>query len=115
MTPEEIEEMRALAGFHAIKVAAPHEDLTGLVSALVRRYLEHFEDSLDDYAASWDATREDPEGRVWPAWSELDLRTRARYVGLEIAQCAIAMVDRIENAEAGIHDCMPEAWEVQDV
>lgn len=114
MTPAEINEARRLAGAYAIRRTQPFEDATGLASALVRRYLATFEDSLDDYEASWDATREDPEGRTWPAWTDLDVRTRARYIGLEIAQCAVAMLDRIEGSEGDIHDVMPEAWEIDD-
>ena len=70
--------------------SAPLEDVTGLASALVRRYLLHFEDSLDDYAASWDASRVDPDGCTWPEWAALGADVQARYIGLEVAQCAVA-------------------------
>lgn len=62
MTPAEINETRRLAGAYTIKRTQPFEDAIGLASALVRRYLATFEDSLDDYAASWNASREDPDG-----------------------------------------------------
>ena len=110
MTPAEINEVRHLAAGYAIERAAPFEDVTGLASALVRRYLLTFEESLDDYAASWDASREDPDGCTWPEWAALALDAQARYIGLEIAQCAVAMLDRIESSEGDIHDVMPEAW-----
>ena len=108
MTPAEINEVRHLAAGYAIERAAPFEDVTGLASALVRRYLLTFEESLDDYAASWNASRADPDGSALPEWAAL----RARYVGLELAQCAVAMLDRIESSEGGIHDVMPEAREI---
>ena len=47
-----------------------------------------------------------------PAWDTLDLDVRARYVGLEVAQCAVAMLDRIAGSETDIHDVMPDAWEI---
>ena len=112
MTREEFCELRRLAAKEAWRVTAPHEDETSLASALVRRYLMTFEDSLDDYAASWDASRVDPKGRTWPEWSALDLRTRARYVDLEVAQCVVAMLDRIAESETDVHDVMPDAWEI---
>ena len=112
MTAAEIHELRRLAGAFAIEATSSFEDVTGLASALVRRYLATFEDSLADYEASWDATRTDPYGCTGPEWAALDVRTRARYIGLEIAQCAAVMLKRIENAEAGIHDVMPDAWEI---
>lgn len=105
-------ELRHLAAAYAVERVAPFEDVTGLASALVRRYLLTFEDSLDDYQASWDASREDPNGCAWPAWGALGLDVRARYVGLELAQCAVAMLDRVAESETDIHDVMPEAWEV---
>lgn len=40
----------------------------------------------------------------------LVLDAQARYVGLEVAQCAVAMLDRIASSEAAIHDVMPDAW-----
>lgn len=112
MTPDEIHELRQRAAAYAIERVQPFEDVTGLVSALVRRYLATFEDSLDDYAASWNASREEPNGCTWPEWAALGVDVRARYVGLEIAQCAVAMLDRIAASETGIHDCMPDAWEI---
>lgn len=111
MTPAEINEVRHLAAGYAIERAAPFEDVTGLASALVRRYLFTVEDSLDDYAASWDASRVDPDGATWPEWAAVSLDVKARYVGLEVAQCAVAMLDRIASSEADIHDAMPDAWE----
>lgn len=112
MTPDETRELRERAAAYAIARVQPFEDVTGLASALVRRYLASFEDSLDDYAASWNATREDPDGCTWPEWAALGIDEQARYIGLELAQCAVAMLERIESAEAGIHDCMPDAWEI---
>ena len=111
MTPAEINEVRHLAAGYAIERAAPFEDVTGLASALVRRYLLGLGDSLDDNAASWDASREDPDGCTWPEWVALGANVQARYIGLEVAQCAAAMLDRIASSEADIHDVMPEAWE----
>lgn len=112
MTPAEIHELRRLAGAFAIERIMDVEDVTGLASALVRRYLATFEDSLADYEASWDATRSDPCGCTWPERSALDVRTRARYVGLEVSQCAVAMLERIAGSETDIHDVMPDAWEI---
>lgn len=112
MRNDEIAELGRLAAAYAIERVQPFEDVTGLASALVRRYLLTFEDSLDDYQASWDASREDPNGCTWPAWDALGLDVRARYVGLELAQCAVAMLDRIAESETDIHDVMPEAWEI---
>lgn len=114
MTPAEINEARRLAAGYAIERAAPFEDVTGLASALVRRYLFTFEDSLDDYAASWNASRADPDGSALPEWAALGVDVKARYIGLEIARCAIAMLDRIESSEGDIHDVMPEAREIDD-
>lgn len=68
MRNDEIDELGRLAAAYAIERVQPFEDVTGLASALVRRYLLTFEDSLDDYQASWDASREDPNGCTWPAW-----------------------------------------------
>lgn len=104
-----IERLRALAGAYAL--AHVEDDGTGLAFALVKRYLQTFEDSLDDYAASWNASREAPEGAVLPEWADLTLDVQARYIGYELAQCAEAMIDRIANSETDIHDVMPEAWE----
>ena len=112
MTPEETHELGCLAAEYAVERVQPFEDVTGLASALVRRYLLTFENSLDDYAASWNASREDPDGVTWPEWAAVSLDVRARYVGLELAQCAVSMLDRIAESETHIHDCMPEAWEV---
>lgn len=112
MTSIEIGELKRLAASYAMERVMPFEDVTGLASALVRRYLLTFEDSLDDYAASWDASREDPDGCTWPEWAALVLDAQARYIGLEVAQRAVAMLDRIASSEADIHDVMPEAWEV---
>ena len=105
-------ELRHLAAAYAVERVAPFEDVTGLASALVRRYLLGLGDSLDGYAASWDASREDPDGCTWPEWAALGLDVRARYVGLEIAQCAVATLDQIASSEADIHDVMPGAWEI---
>lgn len=112
MTSIEIGELKRLAASYAMERVMPFEDVTGLASALVRRYLLTFEDSLDDYAASWDASREDPDGCTWPEWAALVLDAQARYIGLEVTQCTVAMLDRIASSEADIHDVMPEAWEV---
>lgn len=112
MTSVEIGELKRLAASYTMERVMPFEDVTGLASALVRRYLLGLGDSLDDYAASWDASREDPDGCTWPEWAALALDAQARYIGLEIAQCAVAMLDRIESSEGDIHDVMPEAWEI---
>ena len=112
MTSVEIGELKRLAASYAMERVMPFEDVTGLASALVRRYLLGLGDSLDDYAASWDASREDPDGCTWPAWDALGLDVRVRYVGLELAQCAVAMLDRVAESETDIHDVMPEAWEI---
>ena len=80
MSGNEINELRRLAAGYAIERVQPFEDVTGLASALVRRYLMTFEDSLDDYQASWDASREDPNGCTWPAWDALGLDVRAGNV-----------------------------------
>ncbi|MFD0703376.1 hypothetical protein DMP06_00070 [Slackia equolifaciens] len=114
MTPAEINETRRLVGAYPIKRTQPFEDATGLASAPVRRCLATFEDSLDDYAASWNASSENPDSRICPEWSALSVDTQAHYIGLEIAQCIVAMLDRIEGSEGDIHDVMPEAWEIND-
>lgn len=111
MTPAEINEARRLAACYAMERVMPFEDVTGLASALVRRYLPGLRDNLDDYAASWDASREDPDGCTWPEWAALGADVQARYIGLEVAQCAVAMLGRIASSEADIHDVMPDAWE----
>lgn len=67
MTSIEIGELKRLAASYTMERVMPFEDVTGLASALVRRYLLGLGDSLDDYAASWDASREDPDGRASPA------------------------------------------------
>lgn len=109
MRNDRIERLRARAGAHAL--AHVEDDGTGLAFALVKRYLNSYEDSLDDYAASWNASRETPEGAVLSEWADLTLDVQARYIGYELAQCAEAMIDRIANSETDIHDVMPEAWE----
>lgn len=111
MTSIEIGELKRLAACYAMERVMPFEDVTGLASALVRRYLPGLRDNLDDYAASWDASREDPDGCTWPEWAALGADVQARYIGLEVAQCAVAMLDRIASSEADIHDAMPDAWE----
>ena len=112
MSAAGVGELGRLAAVYAIERVQPFEDVTGLASALVRRYLFTFEDSLDDYAAAWNASRVDPDSRTWPEWAALGLDVQARYIGLEVAQCAVAMLDRIASSETDIHDVMPEAWEV---
>lgn len=123
MTPEEITELRELVQDHAYDRMKPDQDssvfefifLGNLLElALLERYLASFEDSLDDYEASWDASRTAPDGRVMPAWADVTPDMRADYIALELAQCVSAMMDRIGNAETGIHDCMPCAWEIDD-
>ena len=112
MNAEETAKLKHLAAAYAMERVTPFEDVTGLASALVRRYLFTFEDSLDDYAASWNASTEEPNGCTWPEWDEVGTDVKARYVGLEVAQCAVAMLDRIASSEADIHDVMPDAWEI---
>lgn len=109
MSDNRIERLRARAGAHAL--AHVEDNGTGLAFALVKRYLQTFEDSLDDYAASWNASRETPEGAVLPAWTDLTLDVQARYIGYELEQCAEVMIDRIADSETDIHDVMPEAWD----
>ena len=62
MNAGETARLKRLAAGYAIERVAPFEDVTGLASALVRRYLLTFEDSLDGYAASWNASTEEPNG-----------------------------------------------------
>lgn len=112
MNAGETARLKRLAAGYAIERVAPFEDVTGLASALVRRYLLNIEDSLDGYSASWNASTEEPNGCTWPEWDEVGTDVKARYVGLEVAQCAVAMLDRIANSEADIHDVMPDAWEI---
>lgn len=109
MNDNRIGRLRVRAGAYAL--AQIEDDGTGLAFALVKRYLKTFEDSLDDYKASWNASRETPDGTVLPEWADLTLDVQARYIGYELAQCAEAMIDRIADSETDIHDVMPEAWE----
>lgn len=37
---------------------------------------------------------------------------RARYVGLELAQCAVAMLDRVADSKIDNHNVMPDVWEI---
>lgn len=50
----------------------------------------------------------------YEAFPVVGVDVQARYIGLEIAQCAVAMLDRIESSEGDIHDVMPEAREIND-
>lgn len=47
MNAEETAKLKHLAAAYAMERVTPFEDVTGLASALVRRYLFTFEDSLD--------------------------------------------------------------------
>lgn len=35
---------------------------------------------------------------------------RARYAGLELAQCAVAMLDRVADSKIDNHNVMPDVW-----
>lgn len=79
MRNDRIERLRTLTGAHAL--AHVEDDGIGLAFALVKRYLNSFEDSLDDYAVSWNASRETPEGDILSEWADLTLDVQARYIG----------------------------------
>lgn len=95
------------------EIRAILRDASPLELALTDRYLEGLPDLIEDYAASWDASREDPDlGVSLPAWSKAHVRLRAAYVALEVADCVEVMLQHIEYDECGIHDSMPSAWEI---
>lgn len=115
MTHEEIHVLRERAGGYALKAIRDREDLPGLMSALVRHYLKDFEEFLDEYGASWDASRKDDDGVIWPAWEDASLDMKARYIGLEVACAAQLEYDRIDEDTQLAHTRMPDAWEIRDV
>ena len=112
MTSIEIGELKRLAASYTMERVMPFEDVTGLASALVRRYLPGLGDSLDDYAASWDASREDPDGCTWPEWAALALDARmASFKELTDKirdlfggeQERVCFVRRVELGKTGAH------------
>lgn len=113
MTPEEIHGLRARAGGYALKAVHDREDLPGLMAALVRHYLQNFEEFLDEYEVNWNANRTDEQGRVWPMWEDATFDMKARYIGLEIAYVAQLEYDRIDADTQLTHTRMPDAWEIE--
>ena len=83
MSGNEINELRRLAAGYAIERVQPFEDVTGLASALVRRYLMTFEESLDDYEASWTPLARTRTAAPGPRGTRSTSTSAPRYVGLE--------------------------------
>lgn len=81
--------------------------------ALLTRYWSNAYDSIEDYAASWNATRIDDDLSIsLPPWEKASVDMRALYVAHELCECVERMVQALENAECGVHDHMPAAWEI---
>ena len=90
-----------------------HDDRDDLRLALLTRYWSDAYVNIEDYAASWDATRTDDDlGISLPTWTKASVDLRALYVAHELCECVERMMQALENAEAGVHDRMPCAWEI---
>lgn len=90
-----------------------HGDRDDLRLALLMRYWSDAYINVNDCAASWDATRIDDDlGINLPTWSNASVDLRALYVAHELCECVERMVQVLENAECGVHDRMPCAWEI---
>ena len=90
-----------------------HGDRDDLRLALLMRYWSDAYINIEDYAASWNATCIDADfGVSLPIWSKASVDMRALYVAHELCECVERMVQALENAECGVHDRMPCAWEI---
>lgn len=90
-----------------------HGDRDDLRLALLTRYWSDAYINIEDYAASWNATCIDADlGVSLPTWSKASVDLRALYVAHELCECVERMMQALENAEAGVHDHMPAAWEI---
>lgn len=90
-----------------------HGDRDDLRLALLMRYWSNAHINIEDYAASWNATCIDADlGISLPLWSKASVDMRALYVAHELCECVERMVQALENAECGVHDRMPAAWEI---
>lgn len=88
-------------------------EATDLELALLDYVLEGLPDLLEDYEASWDATRIDPDlGVTLPPWSQAHVRQRAAYVAIEAVACVRTLMGWVEYHGPGIHDSMPFATDV---
>lgn len=90
-----------------------HGDRDDLRLALLTRYWSDAYINIEDYAASWNATCIDADlGVSLPTWTKASVDLRALYVAHELCECVERMVQALENAECGVHDHMPAAWEI---
>ena len=90
-----------------------HGDRDDLRLALLMRYWSDAYINIEDYAASWNATCVDADlGISLPTWTKASVDLRALYVAHELCECVERMVQALENAECGVHDRMPAAWEI---
>lgn len=90
-----------------------HDDRDDLRLALLTRYWNDAYVNIEDYAASWNATCIDADlGISLPTWTKASVDLRALYVAHELCECVERMVQALENAEVGVHDRMPAAWEI---
>ena len=90
-----------------------HGDRDDLRLALLTRYWSDAYINIEDYAASWNASCIDADlGISLPTWTKASVDLRALYVAHELCECVERMVQALENAECGVHDHMPAAWEI---
>lgn len=90
-----------------------HGDRDDLRLAPLMRYRSDAYVNVEDYAASWNATCIDADiGVSLPIWTKASVDLRALYVAHELCECVERMMQALENAEAGVHDRMPAAWEI---
>ena len=90
-----------------------HGDRDDLRLALLMRYWSNAYINIEGYAASWNATCIDADlGVSLPTWSKASVDLRALYVAHELCECVERMVQALENAECGVQDHMPAAWEI---
>lgn len=66
-----------------------------------------------DFSGYGNATCIDADlGISLPTWTKASVDLRALYVAHELCECVERMVQALENAECGVHDHMPCAWEI---
>lgn len=73
-----------------------------------------FEGSLDEYEASWNASREGMDEVLWRAWDDVSLEVRAVNIGLELTRCTLRLLVCVIDREASMHDSIPDIWEVDE-